>query len=298
MSLSNNIALSPLVSVIIPAYNAAHFLSETINSVLSQTYQNIELLIVDDGSADDSAALVKGFEDERIRYWHKKNSGVSDTRNFGIIQAKGAYIAFLDADDLFLPHNLEKKVLFLENNREIDLVHSAEVRFDSNTGSERALVHGSGGSVLEKLLSMSGSVIHSPSSVLVRKKLLEKTGGFDTRLSTSADWDMWVRFATETGFGYLPEPLVKYRVHAAQMHNNIRLMDRDMHLAMDKHFKKGLFSSVEHYYYCLAKMRLVLSACYLGDERNLHKSIKLFLLSVKNNPRPAFHYLLTKLRLR
>ena len=298
MSLSNNLALLPLVSIIIPAYNAAHFLAETINSVLSQTYQNFELLIVDDGSTDDTAAVVKGFGDERIRYWHKKNSGVSDTRNFGISKAKGAYIAFLDADDLFLPQNLEKKILFLENNQEIDLVHSAEVRFDSSIGSEIALMEGSGGEVLEKLLSMSGNVIHSPSSVLVRKKLLEKTGGFDPRLSTSADWDMWVRFAKETSFGYIPEPLVKYRVHAAQMHNNIRLMDRDMHLAMNKHFKEGLFSSVKHYYYCLAKMRLVLSACYLGDERNLSKSVKLFLLSVKNNPKPAFHYLLTKLRLR
>ena len=290
--------MQPTVSVIIPAYNAASFVQETIKSVLDQTFHDFELIVVDDGSTDQTSEIIKKYKDKRIRYFFKSNSGVSETRNFGLENAKGDVVAFLDADDLFLPTNLEKKVFYLRANPETDLVHSSEIRFSSATGENITTVFGSEGKVLEKLLAMRGNVIHSPSSVVVRKRLLDQVGGFDPKLSTSADWDMWVRLSAKTPFGYIPEPLVKYRVHAAQMHNNIKLMDRDMHYAMHKHYQEGLFSSSEQYKYCLANMRLILSACYLGDERNITRSLKYFLLSMSDSPKPAIDYLLTKLKLR
>lgn len=290
--------MQPTISVIIPAYNAAAYIGEAIQSVLDQTFSDFELIVVDDGSTDDTAAVVKGFTDSRIHYHHQANAGVANARNVGIGKVEGVFVAFLDADDLFLPANLEKKLYFLKGNPAISLVHSSEIKFDSTTGKIMNIVQGTEGNVLEKLLCMGEHVIHSPSSVVVRKELLNRIGGFDPKLSTSADWDMWVRMAVKTWFGYIQEPLVKYRIHPSQMHNNIRLMDRDMHYAMHKHYREGIFCSLDQYRYCLANLRLVLSACYLGDAKDISSSLKYLLLSLSGNPRPAINYLLAKLKLR
>ena len=111
---NNNINEYPLVSVIIPAYNASRYIVSTIQSVLNQSYRYLELIIIDDGSKDNTAELVKTFTDERIQYFYQLNQGVSVARNTGISKAKGDFIAFLDADDIWRSENLEVKLNYLK----------------------------------------------------------------------------------------------------------------------------------------------------------------------------------------
>ncbi len=277
----------PIISVVIPCYNAEKYIKETIESVLNQDNENFELIIVDDGSQDDSEKIIKSFKDKRIRYIYQKNAGVSAARNKGITNAFGRYIAFLDSDDLFLEANLRKKIEILESNKSISLIHSAEIKFDTFTQEIIEIVKGKQGEVLDDLLSLSTNVIHSPSSVIASKAVLDKLGGFDPNLSTSADWDMWVRLASITSFAYLEEPLVKYRVHPAQMHLNISLMEKDMSYAFKKN--EELFKSKNFYRECLANLYLILSACYLGDDKKYLRFFIFFFKSLITNPKPVLY---------
>lgn len=276
----------PLVSVIVPSYNAAHFLTETLASVAAQSYAHWEVLVIDDGSTDETPALLRSLTMPTLRYHRQANQGVAAARNQGLALAKGELIAFLDADDLFAPDNLRQKVEFLQAHPSIGLVHSAEEVFDSETAQTLRLAKGKGGKVQKTLLEMRENVIHSPSSVLVRASLLEKVGGFDTRLSTSADWEMWVRLAGATEFGYLPQALVRYRVHQAQMHRNIPKMEQDMRYAFAKSHRAGFFENEAHYRYCCANLYLTLSACYWGDQRDYLKFARFFIRSLTTHPRP------------
>ncbi len=283
--------MTPFVSVVVPCYNAESFISETIQSVLAQTYSSWELIIVDDGSRDDSAKIIQSFQDERIRYFYQENAGVSCARNTGIAQARGKYIAFLDADDLYLPENLEKKVNFLENHPGCVLVHSDVIDFDSATGKPLAITSGTAGKVLNDLLEMSKTVVYSPTSVMLRRAIMEQHEGFDPNLSTSADWEMWVQMARRGDFGRVAEPLVKYRLHSAQMHQNIPRMEQDMRYAFEKLRKEQVFQSKAHYRYCLARLSLILSACYLKDARNYGKFLQFFGKSLFNHPAPLLERL-------
>jgi glycosyltransferase involved in cell wall biosynthesis len=284
-------ALASLVSVVIPCYNAEKYIAATLQSVLQQTYQAVEVLVVDDGSKDGSAMIVADVAstEPRVRLHSKPNSGVADSRNVGIELAQGEYIAFLDADDLFEPENLARKVAYLEQHPQVGLVHSAEERFQSETNQTVEIIQGKGGRVLPLLLEMSTTVIHSPSSVVVRRTVLDDAGHFDTKLSTSADWEMWVRLARCTEFGYLPQTLVRYRIHGQQMHNNIPLMERDMLYAFTKLHQEGTYFSSEAYYrQCLANLYLILAACYRGDMHDNAQFLRFLAKSVSTDIRPLW----------
>ena len=121
---------SPRVSVIVPCYNAEEYIAETIRSVLEQSVEELELIVLNDGSEDRSEAVIQGFVDPRLVYVAKSNSGVADTRNQGVDRARAPVIAFLDADDLYERSNLEKKIDFLDENPDIGVVHSDLEHFD------------------------------------------------------------------------------------------------------------------------------------------------------------------------
>jgi glycosyltransferase involved in cell wall biosynthesis len=285
-------AVASLVSVVIPCYNAEKYIAATLQSVLQQTYPAVEVVVVDDGSKDSSAKIVADIAhgEPRVRLHSKPNSGVADSRNVGIRLTHGEYIAFLDADDLFEPENLARKVAYLEQHPAIGLVHSAEERFQSETNQAVEVIRGKGGRVLP--LEMTTTVIHSPSSVVVRRRALDEVGYFDTKLSTSADWEMWVRLARSTEFGYLPETLVRYRIHGQQMHNNIPLMERDMLYAFTKLHQEGTYFSSEAYYrQCLANLYLILAACYRGDMHDNARFLRFLAKSVSTDIRPFWRRL-------
>src|SRR5712692_4293853 len=114
---------SPTVSVVIPVYNGERYLAEAISSVLDQTYKNFELIVVDDGSTDQSAAVVRSFTDDRIRYLYQSNGGASKARNLGVAASRGTVIAFLDSDDVWLPHKLERQIDCLASHKDVGAVY-------------------------------------------------------------------------------------------------------------------------------------------------------------------------------
>jgi glycosyltransferase involved in cell wall biosynthesis len=219
------------VSVIIPSYNYARYLGEAIDSALGQTLPPLEVIVVDDGSTDDTPDVLAKYGD-RIRVLRQKNAGVAVARNSGIAAARGEYVAFLDADDVWLPRKLELQMARFDGS--IGLVHCG-VEFGSAIQLPRVE-----GDVADALLLLEPDVIHAPgSTVVVPKRVAEEVGGFDPSLPASEDWDFIYRVATRTRVAAVPEPLVHYRKHGSGRHDDIAKMERGMLLAFEKAFASG-----------------------------------------------------------
>lgn len=201
----------PLVSVIIPTYNRAHFLGQAIQSALDQTYPQVEVIVIDDGSTDDTAAVVAGFGD-RVRYVHQENSGVSAARNHGLRLARGATIAFLDSDDLLMPHKLETQIAYLEANPAVGMVYAShEFIHEDGRYHSTCRLHPSS-ATYHRLLAECKIALPS---VLVRRSVLNAVGGFDETMRIGEDIDLWVRIARHYPIGVIEEPLARIRRHAA-----------------------------------------------------------------------------------
>lgn len=224
------------VSVVIPAYNQGHFLGEAIESVLAQTYPDFEILVVDDGSTDDTAVIAQSYTDPRIRYIYKENGGLSSARNAGLRQAKGEYISYLDSDDCFLPQKLARLVAELEAAPAIGLAAGQALLMDEHGRQlgkkfDRPLPE----NPVELLL---GNPLHV-GSVLLRREWQEKAGFFDETLRSYEDWDMWLRLALAgCRMRYVPEPVSLYRFHSAQMTRDGRQMTTATFAVLDKLFNK------------------------------------------------------------
>jgi glycosyltransferase involved in cell wall biosynthesis len=222
------------VSVVIPAYNAARFLPAAVDSVLGQSFRDFEVLVVDDGSTDDTESVISQYRDA-IRYLRQENRGVAEARNRGIGESNGRYVAFLDADDTWSREKLHRQMKALEASRGRRVCYCAfEVRTET---LELLSVQRSAreGPVLYDLL-LRGNVVGTPSTVVCDRSLFSVVGGFDPYLSQCADWDMWIRLATVTEFLYLDESLVTYRQHRANMSRDPRLLERDSLRVLEKGF--------------------------------------------------------------
>ena len=225
----------PKITAVIPSYNSAGFLPEAVESVLSQSYADVELIVVDDGSVDDTSEVIGRYGDA-VKYIYKENGGVSRARNTGIEAASGEFIAFLDADDAWLPQKLELQMKVIESRSDSLAAHTDFNIGDSELNVVGVTISDRGDDILEDLF-LKGNVIGTPSSVLVAKEVIEKTGGFDPDLSLCADWDMWIRIACETGFGYVDSPQIIYRQHDSNMSNDAKLLDVDSNLMFEKAFE-------------------------------------------------------------
>jgi len=199
----------PKVSIIIPTYNRAHVLKRAIQSVLNQTYKDFEVIVVDDGSTDDTKAIVKGLDDKRVLYKrHDRNKGVSAARNTGIVIARGEYIAFQDSDDKWLPTKLEEQMkAFAHARSRIGVVYTAfwYVRKDRRIYIPLPKVSKREGDIHNELLN--GNFI-TPQSAVVRKECFEVSGLFDEKLPSLNDWDIWIRISKNWEFKFISEPLV------------------------------------------------------------------------------------------
>jgi len=210
----------PLVSVVIPVYNGQRYLRQTIDSVLAQTYPAIEVIVVNDGSTDDSAEIIASYG-SRLVAINQDNQGVSLARNAGISKAKGRFIALLDHDDWWLPEKIEKQVAVFLADEGIDLVHTGAKFYDEATSSFRPPLNPDEkrkrlfGHCYEYLLQ--DNVIVS-SSVVVRSSVLEYAGYYNPQMrnNTCQDYDLWLRLAKHGRFGYVPERLTVFRVHTRQ----------------------------------------------------------------------------------
>ena len=225
------------VSVIIPTYNYGRFIGEAVESVLAQTYPISEIIVVDDGSTDDTETVVRKFG-EKVRYIKQANGGVCSARNNGISNSKGDMIAFLDADDTWLPEKVEKQIAKFVEDAELGLVHCGMREFENATGETIAMhLEGSEGWVADEHLLFEKAVINGSGSViLVSRKAIEEVGGFDTRLKNGEDWEFCLRVAMKHKVGFVPEALVNYRNHGVNAHLNIREMERSTLIAWEKAF--------------------------------------------------------------
>jgi glycosyltransferase involved in cell wall biosynthesis len=226
------------VSVIIPTYNHAAFLAEALESVLAQTRTPLEVIVVDDGSTDETAEVLRNYQ-RRIRVLSQPNRGVAAARNAGAAVASGELLAFLDADDAWFPAKLERQVARFDGAPEIGLIHCGVAEVDIRGRQFRVRLDGMEGWVsTEMLLFRRGVILGGGSAAVIRRATFLLVGGFDEVLSTSADWDLYYRVARRYPVGFLPEVLVRYRVHGGNMHGNIHAMARDMLIAYAKAFSE------------------------------------------------------------
>ena len=201
----------PLVSVIIPTYNKALYLKEAIESVLNQTYKNLELLVIDDGSTDNTAEIIKLFNDNRLIYFYQNNKGPAAARNVGIENSKGEFIAFLDSDDLWLEEKLEKQIKFLKENNEVGMLGTGFYKIDENKNIIGKKQFPADNDRLKKILIKFNPFAQS--SVILRKEVIQKVGKYDESFLESEDYDFWLRIARYYKIANLPEYLVMKRFY-------------------------------------------------------------------------------------
>ncbi|MFH0897585.1 MAG: glycosyltransferase, partial [Candidatus Bathyarchaeota archaeon] len=214
---------NPTVSVVIPTYNRAHLIGRTIQSVLAQTYQDFEIILVDDCSTDNTEEVVQSFTDERLRYIRlKENSGTAGVpRNRGIEESRGKYIAFLDSDDEWLPEKLEKQIdKFKSVSADVGLVYCGYACVSGKTGETLIECMPNGRGDVFKSAIEATLTVGSPAP-LIRQDCFQKAGLFDTELLGSEDWDMWIRLAKDYKFDFVPEILAKYYVYGEQKSANL-----------------------------------------------------------------------------
>ena len=202
---------TPTVSVIIPTYNRAHLIGRAIQSVLNQTYQDFEIIVVDDASKDNTEEVVKSFRDERIIYLrHENNRGAQTARNTGIKAAKGGWIAFLDSDDEWLPQRLEVE-LSLAHKTGVSVVYS-ECYIKRSNDSELKIfgIRHKSGDIYRDLLKYPGPMFQG---LLVKRECLERIGYLDKAIISYQEWDTAIRLARYYKFGFVEKPLFIYHCH-------------------------------------------------------------------------------------
>lgn len=252
----------PLVSVIIPNYNYGRFLAQTIDSVLAQNYPNIEIIVVDDGSSDESVEVLESYGD-KIKWFKQQNSGVSVARNRGIKESRGEFIALLDSDDVWLPEKIEKQIkLFLEDP-EIGLVHCGFVDFDNEGNRHAEHLDGMKGRVAEDMLRYQRSVIlGGGSAVVFKKKMFDEIGGFSLNISPAEDWEFYYQAARRCKVGFVAEVLMEYRIHGNNNHLNISRMERAIIGAFDKVFSEYPEELAPIRKECYGRIHTVLAGSY------------------------------------
>jgi len=207
-------------SVILPCYNGARWVGRAVESILVQTYKHFELVIIDDGSTDNSKEIIAPYLcDERVRYIYQTNRGFSAALNRGIKESSGCFIGFIGQDDLWMPNKLELQVKYFSKNENVALVHSNYYSIDSEERIIRVVktkVRGfSSKQEVVKWLFLTTNLGFE--TVLVKRKCFDEVGLFDERMVGYSDHDMWLRVAGSFNIGYLDLPLVKKRQHELQL---------------------------------------------------------------------------------
>ncbi len=259
--------LSPKVTVIIPTYNRAHLIKDAVESVLNQTYQDFELIVIDDGSTDNSKEVLIGYKD-KLRYIYQDNQGRSSARNLGIRLAKGEYIAFLDSDDVWFPNKLERQVPILESaSPDVVLVHGYKCIVDKNLqpipGWELKL---------RKLYTLAETeeetyenYLKSPciftSTILVRKTALVEINSYDISIQGREDLDLYLRLLLKGDqFAFISEPaLIKYRCHGnntdeiSSNYSYLQVYEKHLHESLKLGIPDKIVEAKKLLYQALAK---------------------------------------------
>ncbi len=226
----------PTVSVIIPAYNQAHYLRDAVYSVLNGSYPDFEIAIINDGSTDDTQQVAESIPDPRVRYIYQENRGLAGARNTGIRNTTGKYIAYLDSDDLFTPEKLEILTTKLNSEPRLGMAAGQNILIGDD-GVEL-------GEIFDTPLPEDGGqlLLGNPitvGSVLLHREWQEKAGFFDEKLRSYEDWDMWLRLAKlGCNMGWVSKPVYYYRFHSTQMTRDERQMTTATFAVLDKVFQE------------------------------------------------------------
>ncbi len=213
-----------LISVVVPVYNGEKTIKETINSVLNQTFWDFELLVINDGSKDSTLKIVSTIQDPRLKVFSYTNAGLPATRNRGISLAKGEYISFIDADDLWTSDKLESQLKALQENPQAAVAYSWTDHIDESSHFLRSGPQQTfNGDVYARLLLED--FIGNGSNPLIRAQAFAEVGNFDESLLAVEDWDMWLRLAARYHFVAVPSPQILYRVFVNSMSFNVRKME-------------------------------------------------------------------------
>lgn len=249
------------VSVIIPTYNRAGFLAGAIRSALAQSFQDIEIVVVDDCGTDDTAAVVGRFTGVPIRYIrHGRRRGGAAARNTGIEATSAPYVAFLDDDDEWYPEKLARQVALLESSpADVGGVYTGYFIVDRADGRLRdQIVPTDRGDIYAKLLA--GNCIGGTSSILLRRSCFDTVGMFDERLPSFQDYDLWIRLARKYRFEYVRAPLLKYFVHEKTISTDSAARAAGLELMLKKYGHSPAFRKKCSLYY----LGLGVRQCELG----------------------------------
>jgi glycosyltransferase involved in cell wall biosynthesis len=227
-----------MVSIIIPTHNRKAFVLEAVGSVLAQTLEDYELIVVDDGSVDGTGEALKKYED-RLHYLFQENQGVSAARNCGLAHSQGEFIAFLDSDDLWLPKKLAIQVFFMDQHPEAQICYTDEIWIRGGVRVNPKKRHAKySGKIYPQCLPLC---IISPSSALMRRSLFGEVGVFDPRLPVCEDYDLWLRVAARFPVFFIPQKLiVKRGGHPDQLSRRHWGNDRYRVMALTKILETGL----------------------------------------------------------
>jgi glycosyltransferase involved in cell wall biosynthesis len=276
---------SPQVSVIIPFFNGEMFIEPLIHSLLIQTFQDFEIIVVNDHSTSLSYLELRDKIDfdKRIRVVQNLKKGVSSARNYGAQISKGKFLRFIDADDIIDLNNLEKLQDYLYHSPYCDLVYTGyrEINSDGKfIGSHSALCKID---VYNDLVRWNGNSITCPSGWLVKKNKFLEIGGFDERLSNNADFEFLFRFSTNNKIGIIPDVLWSYRKHSANMSSKISLFTSDTKLMIKILNEKNIYKTSSDYVFSFVNTYMTIALSNL-ECSNYLEATKCILLSVVKSP--------------
>lgn len=248
---SNNPERSgPLVSVILPVRDGLPYLPAAVNSILDQTYENFELLAIDDGSIDETRQWLaaRSFQDDRLRVLDNQGTGLVDALNYGISQAQGAYIARMDADDIAMPRRFERQVKFLEANPLIAVLGTQVLPIDAKGDpAGRATAFPTDPATIANALLEKGCVFRHP-TIMARREALQSVGGYRADLAYAEDFDLWLRMAERFKLANLPDVTLFYRSHPQSISNARQLEQQLAHslaLLSAQRRRRGLSDPIE-----------------------------------------------------
>lgn len=272
---------TPEISIIIPAYNNTKLLTQALDSVQNQTFEDTEVIVIDDGSKADFEPIINEYDDSVLLITHEENQGAATARNTGIKAARGEYIAFLDADDLWHPTKLEKQYAVFENNTEnLGIVYTGFVQRTVDNDQKITRPSVSGDIYIQEL---ERDRIHPTSTVMIRRQCIERIGDFDASLPSRQDYDLWIRITEHYTVAFVNEVLVEKREQPNSISKNFEHRIIGDLTVLSKVQKRIVYLNFLDRTRILSWHYHVIGRDY-GRDANRSKSIMYFLKSIIHYP--------------